>query len=172
MNGLLYGKALFLSGFLEQYYTRPMAKDWFKNLSLGIVISIFRRHWMVQQVASDCWSRTILVNPIAQKVICSPPSWSEVHRVFRGLYLFALHSLLHASDYLPSENTEYGEIRVYSSAETLNGGFLPALQVWEAEEVLCIYEYLVNSYYRIVRGCSHVLTQLENDVTYCGSNKP
>lgn len=61
---------------------------------------------------------------------------------------------------------KFSEVQLQPREEMLSKCFLPALQVWESEEVACIYEYLVNSYYRIIGKCAPFLDQLESDAIY------
>lgn len=169
VTDLFHTKALFEIDFLEEFNKYPVSKGWFKNLNLAAVIAIIRRHWMVQKLASHFLSQTISTYPISQDTTSNPPSWTETYRVCRGLNLFELYRplLVH---YTPDRPLEFGEVELHPGEEARNYHFLRGLTPYLSEEVVCIYEYLINNYYRIVQECGPDLARLENSVSDEGSN--
>jgi hypothetical protein len=136
-----------------------------KDIELDRLISIFKRHRMIQAVASQYLTEILSVNPVTKVAIQTYmlPSRNEIYRLYRALYQFEIYCLLFVSKRLSEDGRYYEEkVGLGGSEYGLSQRYIPNLKPCEAEELACMREYFFNYYTVTLYSCAEELRRLED----------
>ncbi|KAH8808779.1 hypothetical protein F5884DRAFT_381720 [Xylogone sp. PMI_703] len=134
---------------LSQYKSQrtPSAPDALETIEIDTLTSLARLQSVVVDITSDFYKSALALCPFSNGTIESL-SHNEKRRIYRALYRFELYCVIFNERMRLFDNVDQTII------------FFSMFKPWEMEELACVRDYIMRSYFEFLEQCASELTRL------------